>query len=159
MVTKRRPASSTTTAKAKTAAVRDESSAAPATTSAQPLKVKWRTEPQAHDYPAARSYLSLLAGPNKVTSVEAALRRATVVNFKAKDILRASRLPLLPPDNKHVASDLAEIAAGKELSPCLLVRGNLAAGTPAQIADGYHRVCASYHVDENTDIPVKIAAL
>jgi hypothetical protein len=25
-----------------------------------------------------------------------------------------------------------------------------------QIADGYHRVCASHHVDENTDIPVKI---
>ena len=25
-----------------------------------------------------------------------------------------------------------------------------------QIADGYHRVCASYHTDENTDIPVKI---
>jgi len=23
-----------------------------------------------------------------------------------------------------------------------------------QIADGYHRVCASYHTDENTDIPV-----
>ena len=27
---------------------------------------------------------------------------------------------------------------------------------PLQIADGYHRVCASYHTDENTDIPVKI---
>ncbi|MDT5170284.1 MAG: hypothetical protein QOD02_3619, partial [Mycobacterium sp.] len=26
-----------------------------------------------------------------------------------------------------------------------------------QIADGYHRVCASYYTDENTDIPVRIA--
>jgi hypothetical protein len=26
-----------------------------------------------------------------------------------------------------------------------------------QIADGYHRVCASYHTDENTDIPVVLA--
>jgi hypothetical protein len=25
-----------------------------------------------------------------------------------------------------------------------------------QIADGYHRVCASYLTDENTDIPVRI---
>jgi hypothetical protein len=24
------------------------------------------------------------------------------------------------------------------------------------IADGYHRVCASYHVEENTDIPCRI---
>ena len=33
------------------------------------------------------------------------------------------------------------------------------AGDPmrlAQIADGYHRVCASYLTDENTDIPVRI---
>jgi len=35
----------------------------------------------------------------------------------------------------------------------------LSRGRPAQIADGYHRVCASYHTDENTDIPVKIATL
>jgi hypothetical protein len=25
-----------------------------------------------------------------------------------------------------------------------------------QIADGYHRVCASYYTDESTDIPVRI---
>ena len=40
----------------------------------------------------------------------------------------------------------------------LLVRGDLALGHALQIADGYHRVCASYHTDENTDIPVVIAA-
>mgnify|MGYP001097097390 FL=1 len=46
---------------------------------------------------------------------------------------------------------------GKPLSPVLLVRGDLLRGVPAQIADGYHRVCASYHLDENTDIPCRIA--
>ena len=40
----------------------------------------------------------------------------------------------------------------------LLVRGDLALGLALQIADGYHRVCASYHTDENTDIPCRIAA-
>lgn len=50
------------------------------------------------------------------------------------------------------------MAKGKALSPVLLVRGNLLAGIPLQIADGYHRVCASYYTDENTDIPVKIVA-
>ena len=40
------------------------------------------------------------------------------------------------------------------MSPILLVRGDFTTGVPLQIADGYHRVCASYHTDENTDIPV-----
>jgi hypothetical protein len=63
----------------------------------------------------------------------------------------------LPVDNPHVAADLRKIAAGKPLSPVLLVRGDLATGRAAQIADGYHRVCASYHTDENTDIPCRLA--
>jgi hypothetical protein len=39
-----------------------------------------------------------------------------------------------------------------------MVAGDLDAGISAQVADGYHRVCASYYTDENTDIPVKIVA-
>jgi hypothetical protein len=34
-----------------------------------------------------------------------------------------------------------------------------AASYLAQIADGCHRVCASYYTDEDTDIPVKIVKL
>lgn len=41
----------------------------------------------------------------------------------------------------------------------LLVRGDAASGRDAIIADGYHRVCASYHTDENTDVPVRIVDL
>jgi hypothetical protein len=52
---------------------------------------------------------------------------------------------------------LAKITKKQPLSPILLVRGNFATGVPLQIADGYHRVCASYHTDENTDIPVILA--
>jgi hypothetical protein len=64
---------------------------------------------------------------------------------------------LLPIDNPHVASDLKKIHAGKALSPILLVRGDLITGVALQVADGYHRVCASYHTDENTDIPCRVA--
>ena len=56
-----------------------------------------------------------------------------------------------------MASDLKKIKEGKKLSPILMVRGDLATGMPAQVADGYHRVCASYYTDENTDIPLKLA--
>jgi hypothetical protein len=65
--------------------------------------------------------------------------------------LRASELALLAQDNKHVAADLAKVKAGTRLSPILLIRGDT--HHPLIIADGYHRVCASYWVNENTDIP------
>jgi hypothetical protein len=119
--------------------------------------VIWHQEPDEHDYPAAASFLSLIAGPATVTDLVTRLRAAPIVTQKAKDILRASRLPLLDKKNPHVATDLAKVGKGKPLSPILLVRGDFAAGLELQIADGYHRVCASYHLDENTDIPCRIA--
>jgi hypothetical protein len=118
--------------------------------------VVWGTEPDEHDYPAAADYLALLAAPGQINEIVAALKKAPIVYKKAKDLLRASRLALLPLDNPHVAADLAKIKKGKQLSPILLVRGDLTNDVALQIADGYHRVCASYHTDENTDIPVKI---
>lgn len=118
--------------------------------------VSWKHEPESHDYPAAGSYLSLLAPPDRVTDIVARLRTADVAHHKAKDLLRAAALALLPAGNAHVASDLAKIKDGRELSPVLLVRGDLTRGVPMHIADGYHRVCASYHVDENADIPARI---
>lgn len=116
--------------------------------------VKWLESPESHDFPAAADYLGLLADMHTVNELTNKLRAGTVVRRKAKDILRAARLKLLPEDNPHVAADLVKIKKGQPLSPILLVRGDYATGVPLQIADGYHRVCASYHTDENTDIPV-----
>jgi hypothetical protein len=120
--------------------------------------VKWLEKPEAHDFPAAADYLALLADSHTVEELTDRLQAGTVVHKKAKDILRAAQLGLLPVDNPHVAADLTKIKKGQPLSPILLVRGDFTTGVPLQIADGYHRVCASYHTDENTDIPVIIAA-
>ncbi len=120
------------------------------------MSVKWEDEPEDHDYDAAADYLSMLAEAATVDATVAALRTAKPLERKAKDILRAARLKLLPVDNPHVRTDLAKIGSGKRLSPILLVRG-----TPAdamQIADGYHRVCASYLTDENTPIPCRLVS-
>jgi hypothetical protein len=81
------------------------------------------------------------------------------VRHKAKDLLRSSQLPALPPENLHVARDIGKVKAGKKLSPVLLVRGQLGSDLPLIVADGYHRICASYHLDENADIPCRIADL
>ena len=58
---------------------------------------------------------------------------------------------LLGEDNKHVSADLRKAVSGAALSPILMLRGDDT--HPLIIADGYHRVCASYWIDENTDIP------
>jgi hypothetical protein len=118
--------------------------------------VQWKSEPDDHDYPAAGSYLSLIATPAQVADLLQRLRTAPTERYLAKDMLRSSQLPLLPVDNPHVAADLAKVRNQKALSPVLIVRGSIADGVPAQIADGYHRVCASYHLDENTSIPCRI---
>jgi hypothetical protein len=118
--------------------------------------VLWGDEPDEHDYPAAADYLALLATPEQINEIVTALKQAPVVHKKAKDLLRASQLALLPEDNPHVGRDLKKIKKGTRLSPILAVRGDLNTGVAMQIADGYHRVCASYYTDENTDIPVRI---
>jgi hypothetical protein len=122
------------------------------------MAVKWLDEPEAHDYGAAADYLSMVAEPDRVTKTVAALRGAKPVFRKAKDILRAARLTLLPKTNPHVKADLVRIQAGKKLSPILLVRGAAIGSMPLEIADGYHRVCASYMADENTDIPCRLVS-
>ena len=122
------------------------------------MAVKWLDEPETHDYDAAAAYLSMLAENDAVDKTVAALKAAKPVNQKAKDILRAAGLKLLPETNTHVRLDLAKISDGTKLSPILLVRGSAVGGYALQIADGYHRVCASYLTDENTNIPCHLVS-
>jgi len=113
----------------------------------------WKLDPDEHDYPAALAYLSLILPQEAAQELTSRLRAAEVQHFKAKDLLRASRLPLLAPDNFHVAADLRKVKRGQALSPVLLVRGQLDRGVALTVADGYHRICASYALDENADLP------
>ena len=117
----------------------------------------WKESPDDHDYPAAADYLSLVMPAKKAEQVARRLRAAPLVHRKAKDLLRASALPELPEDNVHVAKDLAKVKKGQLLSPVLLLRGRLDAGAPLTVADGYHRICASHHLNEDADIPCRIA--
>jgi hypothetical protein len=119
-----------------------------------PHTVKWLPTPENHDFQAAEDYLSLIMSPEQAALYRGKLSsaaQAEVIHRKAKDILRASQLALLTQDNKHVAADLHKAASGTPMSPILLLRGDDA--HPLVVADGYHRVCASYWIDENTDIP------
>ncbi|MGD3111932.1 hypothetical protein [Streptomyces sp. YGL11-2] len=111
----------------------------------------WLQEPEDHDFPAAADYLGLLRDEGEVMRIVDALREAPTQAKKAKDIMRASALPLLPADNVHVKHNIQKVKLGKKLSPVLLVRG-----IPLVIADGYHRVCAAYHLTEDLIVPCRI---
>ena len=121
-------------------------------------KVIWGTEPEDHDYPAAQSYLSLLADPDEIARIIEELRAAPVEMIKAKDVLRASGLSLLDRSNFHVKRDLKKIVDKKVLSPILLVRGDGAKHLTLTIADGYHRACAVYWNNEDDFIHARIAS-
>jgi hypothetical protein len=119
----------------------------------------WKLRPDAHDFPAALDYLTLVLDEAVARKLVAALRKAPTQNKKAKDLLRASRLPLLSRDNPHVVGDLKKIKKSTPMSPVLLVRGNAATDVPLLVADGYHRICASWYRDENIPIACRIVSL
>ncbi len=120
----------------------------------QEAEIKWLDEPEEHDYPAAESFLSLIYDAQAAAKYVQQLRRAAKVEFKAKDIFRASGLSLLGVSNSHVEKDRKKILGGQKLSPILLVRDPK--NGKAVIADGYHRMCSVYSFDEDAVIPCKI---
>jgi len=112
----------------------------------------WKAIPEPQDFPAATSYLSLLVGDEAASRLAKSLRKVKrMSHYAAKDILRASGLALLEADDPEVVADLAKVEQGEKLSPVLLV-----SGVPLWIADGYHRVCASYHLNPKVAVPCKI---
>jgi hypothetical protein len=116
-------------------------------------KVVWNKRPQAQDYAGASRYLDLVCALGEKQRILKAYRRARPAMFAAKDLLRASLLPLLPDDDAHVAADLKRVRKGRSLAPVLLVRGHASSAVPLTIADGYHRVCAICYFDENEPVP------
>lgn len=118
----------------------------------------WTEVSDPGDYDSALDYLGLLLPPDTAQLVVQRLRNSPMVTRRAKDLLRASGLANLP-ENPSVARKLKDLKRGKLLSPVLCLRGDLHTGAMLTIADGYHRVCASYLLDEGAEIPCRLAEL
>lgn len=112
----------------------------------------WLKEPEDHDFPAAQDYLELLFLPAEAQKMVEKLKAASTIIKKSKDILRASKLALLPETNIHVKENLKKVEKNKKLSPILLVRGE----HELIIADGYHRLCCSYYLTEDLEVPCRL---
>lgn len=118
------------------------------------MKIRWRHKLDEAEYTPARTYLTLLYGTKAAKLHVAQLKAADVEAFEAKDIFRATSLPLLADSDVHVKKDKARIRKEKRLCPILMVRdpenGRIV------VADGYHRLCAVYSVDVDALICCKI---
>jgi hypothetical protein len=119
----------------------------------------WEANASSEDYAAAQKYLALLFTPQESKRLMTLLRDAPTIEYAAKDLLRASQTHLLDRDNSELAEDLKKIKKGKKLSPVLLVRGDGRQGVTLTIADGYHRICASWHWDEKCPVACCLADL
>jgi hypothetical protein len=119
----------------------------------------WLKKPAKEDYGNALNYLTLVCAQSKAAKIVKALRKAEIIERQAKDLLRASALPLLPRENPRVDEDLKKIHKGESLSPILLVCGDMAKNRPLMVADGYHRICAIYYYDESAPIPCRMIDL
>ena len=118
----------------------------------------WEPKPVAADYQAAHDYLTLLFSKEKAAKIVQRLRAAPTTHHDAKDLLRASQTHLLPKDNPQVQSEIKKIKKGKKLSPVLLVRGDALNGITLTIADGQHRICGSWHWDEDCPVACCLAS-
>ena len=124
-----------------------------------PQSSRWLPTPADKDYAAAARFLRLLMPDAAASSLAEALRHGALTRQRANDLLRAAGLPLLPPTDTEVAKDLKKLKKGTPLSPVLIVRGDLKNARDLTVADGYHRICASYHVDPDVEVPCQTVDL
>ena len=117
---------------------------------------KWASRPGKTELDGALRYLSLQFPNALARRLVAKARRAASVEHVAKDVLRASRLPLLPSDERHVADNIKKIRKEKSLAPVIVIQGNWMRGRPLIIADGYHRMCAACQEDEDAPVALVI---
>ena len=105
-------------------------------------EIKWLESSSDLSYSSAESYLSLLFDPIQVESIIENLKKASISEFKVRDILRASKLPIFGISKDKINDNLDKIESKEELAPILLIRD------PRRrdliIADGYHIVCSIF---------------
>lgn len=117
-------------------------------------EIKWLGEPVSKDYSAAEMFLQLLYEPKKARLWAKKLKRAGMSQYAAKDILRASAIPITEIQAFDWTKQQEEIDQGTPLSPILIVRQEN--GGHLIIADGFHRLCAVFTSDQGINVPCKI---
>ncbi len=119
---------------------------------AKRIKIAWSSKPDKNDYPAAERYLCLLLEPKEAADLAANLRKAPLTRQVARDILRAAAISTIGVSDSDEERD--KILAGEEVSPLLLVRHKDTGRVI--VADGFHRLCTVFKIDQRAMVPCKI---
>ena len=109
--------------------------------------ISWKNHLTDDDIRAASEYLNLNM-PRHLSEEATKLflkHRDRIEWYRAKDIIRSSKLNPLPRENQTVGHKINKIQNGEKLNPILLVRHN----NRLIVADGYHRLSAVYNTDES----------
>ncbi len=106
-------------------------------------------KPEQVDIESAQNYLELLFPEPEAAEFAEKLKNAKITVKKAKDIMRASELDLLPMENPDVNDNIHKARKKQKMSPIILVRGH----GKLIVADGFHRLCAAYYLGEEIEIP------
>lgn len=104
------------------------------------------------DFEAARTWLLRMFGPDTADRLMASLEAAPTVSRMACDIVRTGCITLIPKDNLMVAHFMRHLRRGNMFKPLLLVEWR-----PLIVADGHHRLAASFYTDPGMLIPCKVA--
>ena len=114
--------------------------------------IAWLKDVAEHDYEAAFNYLSLKLDDKRAGEAVDRMKKATLTERRANDILRATGLSPLPLTDPGVQRDLLKLLNGEKLSPVLVSDQK----PGADIADGYHRVSLAYNIDPFMSVPLRL---
>jgi len=119
--------------------------------STKAIRIAWRGRPQNKDYDAAQTYLSLLMSAKDAAAAARQLRKAPIVHYVARDVIRAAGVsPLGIGDTEE---ERQKILSGEKIAPLLLMRAPRT--DRVVVADGFHRLCTVYRLDEQASVPCK----
>ena len=110
------------------------------------MKINWLHHAKDSNFEAALSYLTLACGEKMALMLVNKLKKETVKYFAAKDILRAAVLKALSSNIEHVRKNIEKMKNNDEIGPVMLCRFE---DKPLIIADGMHRISASWHLGED----------
>lgn len=117
----------------------------------------WNDKPDPDDYSHARDFLALMMPDAFADKAVALLRAAPIVQLRANDILRASPAGYPTDSDPDVDKHVDQIKDGQPFAPVLLIQGTADTAPNLAIADGWHRVAATYLQDPTAMVPAKIA--
>lgn len=115
--------------------------------------IAWADEPDGKHYTAAYDWLSLLWDSERAEQAIERLRNVPVIELPAANVCQTAGFDPLPLHDPGVLRELRRACTGRPRGPLLCVHTS----SGVVIADGHHRLSASYGLDPFASVRLKLA--